>query len=620
MFSGCTNLKSIIIPENITKIGTNAFENCMELIHIYISNNVTTIGKNAFSGCYIIPKNIKNESELNLESYGLVTCDEVTENGFCIKDNILLKYIGNDEVVIIPKNVNVIGENSFNGYTKLSSILFHDDVQAIEGSAFANCSSLVNIDFPNKLFSIGKSTFSNCISLKKIIIPDSIKIIEKGTFSGCKNLISVLIPNKVEKIGDGAFSGCTSLTDIVFPDVLTNIGNSAFSDCTSLYNIKFPYGVTTIGNNTFKNCIMLVSIEIPSSVTSIGYHAFSGCYMTKDSIKNKSVFDLESFDMNVCDQRTENGFCIKDNMFLKYLGNESTVQIPKGITYIKKSAFSNCTSVTSIIIPDGVNIIDDVAFSGCSVEHITIPGSVVAIGQRAFYLCNKLTSIAVKANCFPKFGYEAFSPQTLFHATLLIPVGTWYDYAYDDYWYAFHTIRETAFETDETSNARAFTMKMANDNNYLCYDKVNDAIGTVNIQGLDENEPNNTWMTMSVDGKQYIYNLGAKKYLAKASNNAKARRVASSNGSYILTDEPTPINISNGEDGIKVGDAGEFYFVMNDNLNVDNSLASEIQNYTAIETVCEDEASAQMYNLSGQRVSNDYRGIVVKNGVKVMNK
>ena len=202
----------------------------------------------------------------------------------------------------------------------------------------------------------------------------------------------------------------------------------------------------------------------------------------------------------------------------------------------------------------------------------------------------------------------------------MVPVGTWYDYAYDNHWYAFHTIREMAFETDETSSARAFTMKMANDNNYLCYDKVNDAIGTVNIQGLDENEPNNTWMTMSVDGKQYIYNLGAKKYLAKASNNAKARRVASSNGSYILTDEPTPISISNGEDGIKVGDAGEFYFVMNDNLNVDNSLASEIQNYTAIETVCEDEASAQMYNLSGQRVSNNYRGIMVKNGVKVMNK
>ena len=42
---------------------------------------------------------------------------------------------------------------------------------------------------------------------------------------------------------------------------------------------------------------------------------------------------------------------------------------------------------------------------------------------------------------------------------------------------------------------------------------------------------------------------------------------------------------------------------MNDNLNVDNSLASDIQNYTAIETVCENESSTQMYNLSGRRVS-----------------
>ncbi len=45
------NLKTIILPENITAIGLKAFSDCISLTAIIIPEGVTTIGTNAFYGC-----------------------------------------------------------------------------------------------------------------------------------------------------------------------------------------------------------------------------------------------------------------------------------------------------------------------------------------------------------------------------------------------------------------------------------------------------------------------------------------------------------------------------------------------------------------------------------------
>ena len=44
-------LKSVSIPNTVTSIGNNAFENCKGLVGITIPNNVTTIGSYAFYNC-----------------------------------------------------------------------------------------------------------------------------------------------------------------------------------------------------------------------------------------------------------------------------------------------------------------------------------------------------------------------------------------------------------------------------------------------------------------------------------------------------------------------------------------------------------------------------------------
>ena len=51
VFSGCTNLTSVTISDNVTNIGNGAFGNCSSLTSIVIPDSVTNIGGGAFYNC-----------------------------------------------------------------------------------------------------------------------------------------------------------------------------------------------------------------------------------------------------------------------------------------------------------------------------------------------------------------------------------------------------------------------------------------------------------------------------------------------------------------------------------------------------------------------------------------
>ena len=81
------------------------------------------------------------------------------------------------------------------------------------------------------------------------------------------------------------------------------------------------------------------------------------------------------------------------------------------VTEIDDSAFKYAYSLTGVTIPDSVVTIGNLAFYDCvKLSTVTIGRGVTSIGNHAFHFCTKLTSIAIPASVIT-IGIEAF-PET----------------------------------------------------------------------------------------------------------------------------------------------------------------------------------------------------------------
>ena len=145
-FNGCTNLKSIVIPDSVEDINATTFYGCTSLESVQLPNGIKEIGNYSFGNCSALTN------------------------------------------IIIPDSVENIGNGAFD-CSALTSIIIPNSVKSIGDNAFSSCSSLQTITVPNIVAYIGKRAFYCCTGLQSVVIPRSVETVGEYAFLSCNGSI-----------------------------------------------------------------------------------------------------------------------------------------------------------------------------------------------------------------------------------------------------------------------------------------------------------------------------------------------------------------------------------------------------------------------------------------------
>lgn len=318
-----SELKTVTIPSNFTRIGNSVFYNCTSLTSVKFSDKITAIGNYTFQNC--------------------TSLKEIT----------------------IPSGVTVLGHGTFRYCTALETVNFPSNLTVIKNYTFQGCTSLKTLNFPSTLTNICDYTFAECTGLTTVTLPENLTRIGNCTFQGCSSLTDITLPDTITDFGTYVFQNCTSMTEMHLPAYLTFIPTGTFSN-TGIQDLVIPYGYTAIGDYAFLDCKKLVNVVIPVSVTRIGYDAFSCCTTLEKVVVPNSVTDFSSYVFSGCTS-------------LK------TATLPKGIKTIPECTFQGCTSLTEVKNIDQITEIGSWAFANCSsLTTLELPDTLTAINYSAF--------------------------------------------------------------------------------------------------------------------------------------------------------------------------------------------------------------------------------------------
>ena len=230
--------------------------------------------------------------------------------------------------------------------------------------------------------------FDRCYKLVSLVLPNELKRLPRQFVSRCPLLVNLQIGNNVSTIDDYSIHDNPYLLSLTIPEGVTTMGRDA-CESNGIEELTLPNSLTTIDYFTFAFNTNLKTIHFGTGLKEIAYGAFKGCSGLENiDLSTSNIENIQSSAFSQCTSLT-------------------SVKFPSSLRQIYGSAFSETTALQTVTFNDGLDGIGSSAFSSSGLTTVTLPNSLTYLGDYAFSGCKDLASISIGTgiteipyNCF----------------------------------------------------------------------------------------------------------------------------------------------------------------------------------------------------------------------------
>ena len=261
-FNGCTNLKTVVVPEGVETIADEAFKGCTELLTVSLPDGLTKIGNFAFQSAKKLFAIRLPETLTEIETYAFRYCSSLRS-------------------VVLPANIQKLGTGAFM-LTGLNALNIPAKVTSVGETAVCG-SSLLSVSVAS-----GNTKYNSADNCNAIINSSTHELISGSKFAK--------IPEGVLKIGRYAFAYLT-IDELEIPSSVGFIDFAAFTQ-TQLESIVCK-GTTPpeLGDSPFAYMLSNCKLTVPRGTRD----AYIAAGWTEDIFKG-GVVEAEpepvNFDLN----------------------------------------------------------------------------------------------------------------------------------------------------------------------------------------------------------------------------------------------------------------------------------------------------------------------------------
>ncbi len=463
-FSGAAKLKTVTLPDSMTRMYRDAFKDCAVLTDVYFGGSLAQWFAVAFTNEEANPCRYADHLWID-ETDALLMEELLLAKDFAgFGANALMGFENLDRVNYegtLADWCAISFANAASNPLSLTGALYIDGVNVTEGVvtvpagvtsigayAFCGCTGITELVIPANVTTVGFAALDGCVALQTLTVPfvgekedpsgnDAVyypfgylfgTTAREGTTATTQSYLkytggnsstvngTYYVPDSLRtvtvlggsRVVRGAFQNCKYVTSVTLPQDISNLQPNAFRG-SGITSISLPATVTGIYSSAFEGCTALQSITIPANVTQISQNAFKDC-TSLTTVTFVTGSKLSTVGENVF----ANAPIVKATVSCMAISSIPTAAL-ESITildgkYLDKDAFKNATKLKTVILPDTLQTINENVFLNCTaITEITIPANVTTIKAAAFEGCTALTKIYFNAKAMSSLVADTFS-------------------------------------------------------------------------------------------------------------------------------------------------------------------------------------------------------------------